>query len=75
MRVAVFDDTTACAIHPQDPSITAEEAGEVAKVATAKQASSVNDDDTEQKNDNPLQQDWREEIKSPNNSIAPMRNF
>lgn len=60
MRVAVLAEIPTCVVHLRDSAITAdEEASHVAEVAIAHQASSVNDNDPEQEEDDPLQRNWR----------------
>lgn len=63
IRMAALADTPACVVHLH-PSITEkEEACDVAVVPIANQASWVNDDDTQNKDADPPQKKWKEEIE------------
>lgn len=60
--------------HIRDPSIPAEdEACNVAAVALADEASSVNEDGTQKRNEDLQQQNWREDIRIPEQFNSPVK--
>lgn len=71
MSVAVSAKSTSCDVILQHPSITAEEkVCNVPRVAIADWASSVNQEDTQKKDDDQLQQSWQEGVKIPEQFIS-----